>query len=97
MPISEQVFADRAAAMEKKAEKPGFLTSEFWASCVGQPLVALGAALKLVDAGSPIAAAIVGIIGLAGPIVFTFWRSGLKKALALGATTITTELAKKES
>jgi len=78
-----------------KAKKPGFLTSEFWASCVGQPLIAVLGALKLLDSGSPVAAVIIGCVGLAGPIIYTFAREGLKKAMAVAASTLVEQMSKK--
>jgi hypothetical protein len=83
--------------INKKAEKPGFLTSEFWASAVGAPLTAGLVALKLLDAGSPIAAAIVGVVGIAGPIGYAFMRGGLKKALAAAIPLLQEALKKKDS
>lgn len=95
MPDSLDDALAKSEALAKKAEKPGFLTSEFWMAAGTFAAGLLVRAGIVVEAG-PIAATI-GTIGMfAGPVVYILARSGLKKGLGEALAYVLAELTKKK-
>jgi len=80
--MTEEKFAERAEKLAKKAEKPGFLTSEFWLAAATTTVGLLIKAGILASETSGIAQAISSIMVVAGPVVYILARSGVKKGLA---------------
>ena len=96
MPSDLDKAVESSAALAKKAEKPGFLTSEFW---MAAGTFAAGLLVKLgiiVEAG-PVAATIGTIAMLVGPVVYILARSGIKKGAGEALAFLLTELSKKEN
>lgn len=78
--MSEEKFVERTEKLAKKAEKSGFMTSEFWAAAA-TTIIGLAGKLGLFGAESAIAQALSSILITAGPIVYIVARCGVKKAL----------------
>ncbi len=84
----------RSEELVKKAEKPGFMTSEFW---LAASTTAIGLLVKLSVIGSetsPVAQAVSSVMIVAGPVVYILARSGIKKGFAEVLAYLTAELNK---
>lgn len=96
MPKSLDEALDMAEELEKKARKPGFLTSEFWlaaATTLTGILVKTGVLASETTAPAQV---ISSLMVIAGPVAYILARSGLKKGLAEVLTHLTNQAAKEE-